>query len=39
VVLGAGKAVHDVVELLNAEDQERLRHHARQGPSPGFCRE
>ena len=39
VVLGAGKAVHDVVELLNAGDQERLRHHARQGPSPGFCRE
>ncbi|HEV8116694.1 MAG TPA: site-specific DNA-methyltransferase [Acidimicrobiales bacterium] len=39
VVLGAGKAIHDVVELLNAEDQERLRHHARQGPSPGFCRE
>jgi site-specific DNA-methyltransferase (adenine-specific) len=39
VVLGAGKAVHDVVELLNAEDQERLRHHARQGPTPGFCRE
>ncbi len=39
VVLGAGKPVHDVIELLNAEDQERLRHHARQGPSPGFCRE
>jgi len=41
VVLGPGKAVHDVVELLSPEDQGRLEDHARHGrsSSSGFCRE
>jgi len=34
VVLGPGKAIYDVVELLSAEDQERLRRYATEGLAP-----
>jgi len=33
VVLGPGRAIHDVVELLSVEDQQRLHRYATEGPS------